>query len=344
MNILEGYRDNISVSEIAKLNKITYKECQKQITKELVSLYEGGMSIKGIARAFNRGKGTISVRIKPYITKRVLKSDNRLSKSDKQEIIKKYVVEGKLILIISKELGFTVGTISNFIKRQNLKQPAYIKSEKISSNIRLFNTQSLSSAESYILGFFTGDGHLSKQNSIQFYSTDEDIILKLRKYLPDFNFSIRQTGFKQLFRLVKTDFFYVKKLKSFGIDNRKSYSVRFPKDLCMDFSSYLRGLFDADGHISKQTTSNGIQIGFTSGSISFLEDIAHQLSHFLPPLTKHTISEGKSKNLIWYQLKYSGKNAKLILEFMYLNRGNLFMNRKYEKYKLLVGSQPLKVK
>lgn len=338
MNILKGYRDNISVSEIAKLNKMTYKECQEQITKELASLYEGGMSIKGIARNFNKDKCTISVRLKPYITKRVLKSDKRLSKIDKQEIIKKYVVEGKLILTISEELGFTVGTISNFIKRQNLKQPAYIKSEKISSNIRLFNTQSLSSAESYILGFFTGDGHLSKQNSIQFHNTDEDIILKLHKYLPDFNFSIKQTGFKPLFSLVKTDFFYVKKFKSFGIDNQKSYTVRFPKELQMEFSSYLRGLFDSDGHISKQSTSNGIQIGFTSGSKEFLEDIIYQISKHLPSISKHTVSKGVNKTATWYQLKYSGKNAKIILEFIYQYKSNLFMNRKYEKYKLLVGS------
>ena len=338
MNILEDYKNNISVLQIAEQNSMTYKECQYAITKELADLYESGVGIKEIARRFNKNKCTISDRLKKHITKRILKSDKRLSQDDKAAIRKKYVVEGKSIPSIAKDIGFASSTVLNFVKRNKLKAPSNICSDKISNNIRLFTTSSLSSAESYILGFFTGDGHLSKQNSIKFFSTDEDIIKKLYNYLPTFHLSTKSTGYKPLFCLVKTDFFYAKKFKSFGIDNRKSYTVRFPKELQMEFSSYLRGLFDSDGHISKQSASNGIQIGFTSGSKEFLEDIIYQISKHLPSISKHTISKGVNKTATWYQLKYSGKNAKIILEFIYQYKSNLFMNRKYEKYKLLVGS------
>lgn len=338
MNILDAYRNNISTTEIARQNKITYKECQKKITDELVTLYENGLSIKEIARQYNKNTCTISVRIKPYISKRILKSDKRLSEIDKQNIIKKYVVEGKTVSTIVSEIGFAKSTVSRFIKNNKLKSPTYIKSERISNNIRLFNTSELSSAESYILGFFTGDGHLSKQNCIQFFSTDKDIIFKLHKYLPHFYLSIRQTGFKPLYTLAKTDYFYSKKLKGFGIDNQKSYSIRFPKNISMNFSSYLRGLFDSDGHLSKKTKSRGVQLGFTSGSLLFLQDIAQEISHYLPSITKHTISEMHTKKSIFYQLRYSGDNAKIVLRFIYSNKNNLFMDRKYNKYKLLVGS------
>ena len=125
----------------------------------------------------------------------------------------------------------------------------------------------------------------------------------------------------------------------FGLDNRKSYSIRFPKHIQMNFSSYLRGLFDADGHISVfGDNKNKVQIGFTSGSKEFLEDLVEQMKNHLQEITRHTISLCKCRNSNTYQLKYSSKNALAVLKFMYSTKNNLYMQRKFDKYKLLIGS------
>lgn len=106
----------------------------------------------------------------------------------------------------------------------------------------------------------------------------------------------------------------------------------------MNFSSYLRGLFDADGHISVfGDNQNKVQIGFTSGSKEFLEDLIEEIKKHLPEITRHTISLCKCRNSNTYQLKYSSKNALSVLQFIYSTRNNLYMKRKFDKYKLLVG-------
>jgi len=345
MNLLEMYSNGTKVQDIASFLGVTFKECQQLITKELVELYKDGMSIKGIARKTNKPKGTISIRISKHIVKRTSTGYKRLTEEAKQRIIQLYVVENKNLREITQDTGYLYPTVSKFVKKHGLKQSNNYQSLYVPSTFHLFQSDFLSCSESYILGFISGDGHISKHADIFFLNTDFDVIEKIKNYFPTYYLSKKETGYKPLYTLHKRDLYLASRMNYFGLDNRKSYSIRFPKHIQMNFSSYLRGLFDADGHISVfGDNKNKVQIGFTSGSKEFLEDLVEQMKNHLQEITRHTISLCKCRNSNTYQLKYSSKNALAVLKFMYSTKNNLYMQRKFDKYKLLVGSQPLKLK
>lgn len=347
MDVIESYFNGVNARQIAKDIGLKYSEVNKIIDDHLVEQYTNGTSIKQLSKLTKKSKNTISNKLKKYIITRQSKGSKRLSDSDKINIRKLATVNGLSISEISKMINSSWITVSNYIKKNNIVAAQPKKVKQIPNRHKYFTSNILSHSESYILGYISGDGHVSNENGIQIFSTDEEIINKLKLFLYNFSLYSQATTHKRLYILnSRLNRQLIDKFHEYGLYNDKSYSIRYPKHIELEFDAYLRGLFDADGHISKQkyNGSNGILVGITAGSKEFLQDIIEQIKFYLPNITRHTISVGKAKNSTWYQLRYYSKNAKMFLEFMYKNKNGLFMKRKYDRYLLYTGHIKSQVK
>jgi len=130
----------------------------------------------------------------------------------------------------------------------------------------------------------------------------------------------------------------VEDLRNFGIVPRKSLVVKFPEipeDYLPDF---IRGVFDGDGSISfdKRCSKSPVRTGFYSGSKEFIERLEESLEKL--GLPRRNISKQKTKNGIYYGIKYGHYNSLQLFQILYKNTQNgLFLERKYKRF--LEGSK-----
>lgn len=144
--------------------------------------------------------------------------------------------------------------------------------------------EKLNSNSAYFLGFITGDGNISINDSNNYYFQmnlhikDRCIIDNLIKEL---EWPLKPTEFIQTqvsglitpkISIKITNKKLCSDLISYGIVPRKTGKETLPTlDESVKYD-YLRGFFDADGSIKKSES-----ITFTSQSVSFLEDLNHKL-------------------------------------------------------------------
>lgn len=239
---------------------------------------------------------------------------------------------------IADILNSSAITIANIIKKYQYKQkelptitPAKPPHKYVDT---LFRTLPLSASESYLLGYITSDGNITK-NRIVVASKDNDIMYKLYTFMPNAKLYISTQANKNFYIVSLCNQRIVNKLLEFGITENKSLTIEMPlqKLQYIQFNHYLRAVFEGDGHISKQTESNGYLIGITSGSYPYLQQLSDIINFYIPGLTKYSISEATSikNHNCFYQLRYYTKNADKILHYMYDNANNLYMERKRKK-------------
>ena len=94
--------------------------------------------------------------------------------------------------------------------------------------------------------------------------------------------------------------------------------------------NFIRGFFDGDGCISIGKTISRLHFNITSAALDFLNDIQPILSNIA---TKNG-SIYKEKNTNAYHLRYTGKAALNILNWLYKD-STIYLNRKYIKYKIV---------
>lgn len=201
----------------------------------------------------------------------------------------------------------------------------------------------------YAIGLLVSDGSLSKDGRhISFVSKDIDQVenfcraLKVN-YIP----AIQRSSIRRLaYRVQVGDVNFYKFLNSIGLTKAKSLtvgSVLIPTNL---FSHYLRGYFDGDGctysYFDKRWKSSFmLYLGFVSGSyihIVWLKDMIYEYTKVSGYITKHT------RVNTWYQLRYSKQAALKLIDYMYKDKGDMFLKRKYLKIKdslAIVGATSL---
>lgn len=215
-----------------------------------------------------------------------------------------------------------------------------------------------SEEKAYFLGFLWADGcNILHRNriTISLHEKDYDILKKLNDLVFENNtITIRKkenirghyinnkfcknTGDIVSFSIYSK--YMSNLLNSYGLIPRKSSIVEFPKESIIPLNlqkHFIRGYFDGDGSIIKHNTKNrGYSIKIASSEIfcQKLKDII-----FL-----HT-------NLFFYNYNVNDKystiqlggtyNSMIFCKWLYEN-SNIYMNRKYQKYKdVLVASKKI---
>lgn len=302
------------------------------IDEQITDLYVNkGWGSGRIAKVVNRHKTTVEQRIDKLKIKRDTSGrgvQTWFPTEEEIQMIRKYFCfDGLEVSQIAELLSKEEHLIRKYIKKYKLVKAIFSKIANVNFKPRHFQNNILSTAESYFLGYFTGDGHIHKTgNWIAIYSTDTEIVNKLYKWYGDGKVSIKETGYKPLSTLYIGDRRIHRTFKDYGFTNRKSYDFEYPFHLQLDFSSYLRGLWDSDGTINK----NRCQIALTGGNLNFffqLQSLIYELVPNVSLISIYTTPAGVHK------LTCCGNSAKALLKFMYNTGHYLYLERKQKRAK-----------
>jgi len=197
----------------------------------------------------------------------------------------------------------------------------------------------------YVLGFFTADGCMIKNNRgahfIEFHITDKNILEKIKKLLGS-NHKISErkgnTKWKTAFRLQIGSKIIFEDLLLLGMTPNKSNTIKLPAVPEKYFKDFVRGYFDGDGNVyansyrrkGRNKLSTTLLTGFTCGSMDFLKELHIKLK-CLAKISGGTIFNRNSYSRLYYSVNDSCR----LYKFMYNTRNTLFLERKknvFEKY------------
>ena len=196
----------------------------------------------------------------------------------------------------------------------------------------------------YVLGFFTADGNMIRNKRgahfISFYSTDKVILEDIKKTMGiEHKLSLRISNnekWKNSYRLQIGSKEIFSDLLKLGLIPNKSKIMDLPNIPDKYFSHFVRGYFDGDGcvHFGIYSRKDGnskkfmLSSYFTSGSNLLLNNLLSKLRIFLE--TEQGFINNKNRG---FDLVFSINDSKKLFSFMYDDKGILFLDRKYKKFK-----------
>ena len=126
-------------------------------------------------------------------------------------------------------------------------------------------------------------------------------------------------------------------LLNLGGTPRKSLTIQFPKVPDELLPHFIRGYLDGDGsnfiHIDKERTKNNRYLNSSFvGNIDFLIILKEKIKEHADIETGKLTDYGKKCNPRIKQLRYNGKNAITLCDYIYQDSENLRLERKFEIY------------
>ncbi len=195
----------------------------------------------------------------------------------------------------------------------------------------------------YVLGFFSADGYITKNNrGAEFLCieiTDIDLLTKIKMQLKsNHKISQRKNTGKTTYRLQIGSIDMCQDLRNLGLTERKTKNLTLPKIPEKYVKDFVRGYFDGDGnvwvgeiHKDRKKSMIALRVVMTSCSVDFLNSLKIRLEAF--QIRNGVISKGKGN---FYRLTYSILNSLKLYDFMYnMRTSNLFLARKkdvFERY------------
>lgn len=251
-----------------------------------------------------------------------------------------YIVENykdKSFHEIAKTIGRTKKAVSVKVSKMGLKKdPKY--------NFQTDFFQKIDNEEkAYWLGFIYADGYISFSKGryvlgIEIKNSDINHLKKFNKSIKG-NLEIKSRervvgiySTKCIMSNIKINSkTFVSNLVGQGVTEKKSKTMIFPKIDKKLINHFVRGYFDGDGSISIEKRSNQLRCNFTSGSPDFL----NHLKIILDELNISSYISRYGNNS--YQLGITGRNSTIsFLNYIYDN-SNIYLERKYKKYKANEG-------
>ena len=233
---------------------------------------------------------------------------------------------------ISSKFGISKFSVRKYLLQNNIilrKTSAY----KNSYNINYFSEYTIDNC--YWAGFISADGCISGKSRliIKLAALDEKHLHKLCIAMNRNLNLIKQKNGQFTFYVsgekIINDLYY-----NFDISNRKTFTSAFPSKMPeIYWKHFIRGLLDGDGCITF-TSCPSIKFTASIGMLDTLRVIFYdklsvrlRQKNLYPPII--TISENKLVG----EISYSGKNAKLILDWLFSDsENNNRLERKYNKY------------
>lgn len=195
--------------------------------------------------------------------------------------------------------------------------------------------------KAYFLGLLYADGYYDgKAIAISLQEKDKEILEKFKKAINhngNLQFIKKKNENNQnSFRLTICNKKPKEDLIQKGIIRHKTYNTLIPNFIKEElYSHFIRGFFDGDGCISK---GKCYSLSFVSQK-KFLEHIGNKFIIHCNLINRlYFTKRKKDKDDGVFNLVFNSNIQSLtILNFLYKNSNNLFLTRKYEKYKLLIS-------
>lgn len=226
---------------------------------------------------------------------------------------------------ISKELNISRSRFSNYLKEQGIIVNKLPHKKKINENI---NTEE----KAYWLGFLYADGCISSGNrndiELSLQLSDKEHLQKFKNFIGFEGKLITDTyrcrvSFKN--RKMKSD------LIKLGCTPRKSLTLTFPtkeqvpKELIPHF---IRGYLDGDGCVICTEKTNNVNI---LGTKDMLQNICLHSG-----ITTNRIYKSNAKSNKIFRLELNSRKDILHFCGYIYNNSKIYMERKFNKYKMLV--------
>lgn len=267
----------------------------------------------------------------------------KLNNLSKEELADLYINQKKSLGDIAKLYSTSRTAIYKKLKKYNIiqrsKSEARIEAQKqgklpqqfFDINEGFFSTWS--SRMAYVLGLLITDGCISRSGTVSLCINDKELLEKVKEVMGSTH-KIEPSRYQKnlyIFHFARENM--VKDLKNFGVVPKKSLKVTFPQVPQEYLSEFIRGVFDGDGSIyfDKRSKNCPIRTGFYSGSKDFIEKLEDNLTELGMP--KRKISQQKTKNGIYYGIRYGHENSLKLYGILYKNAQNrLFLERKYNRF------------
>lgn len=259
---------------------------------------------------------------------------NEIIFTDEQEqkIIDLYANQNISTVQIGKQFGCSHKKIAKVLKSYNIPRTGasrrkYYLNETFFDNI---DTQD----KAYILGFFYADGcnYMPKQTvSMSLQEEDYDILERIRNtigserplefidYSNKHNFGY---NYENQWRLLLFSKHICDSLNAIGMTPAKSLTLEFPNIVPSLYRHFIRGYFDGDGTIGKNTS------GLVS-TFSFCNTVRKILHNELN--IEGRISEASNHNGITTTLMLRKEETIRFCNWIYED-ANLYMERKYNRF------------
>jgi hypothetical protein len=247
-----------------------------------------------------------------------------------KELVIKYDVSRGYIQSILKKQGIALRSASDVTKKYNVDENYF---QEIDDQNK-----------AYILGLIYADGNIYK-NRVQLYLVESD--LKILEQISallcgDKNLIKKKAGGVCKFKNNSKTYYrkpqvgicvsrktLINDLKKHGVQNNKTFKIRFPKLKNELYRHFIRGYFDGDGcFYNSLVYKNNNRIQITSNKF-FIQ----QMKKFLQKELKLKIGVSLTATLNIQVLNIFGNNqVKIFLTWIY-KQSNLKLERKFLKYK-----------
>jgi len=217
---------------------------------------------------------------------------------------------------------------------------------KYKVNNNFFNIWSHDMA--YILGFWWADGNIYRDIfSISQKKSDEYILKNILSTMEsDYPIHNSKSHNNSSFAIRSKEI--IQSITKIGGTERKSKTCGFPNVPKEYMPDFIRGVWDGDGCITRQTGRKSYFSALTSGSKKFVEQTQDTLRKSIHEfmggqIFKIVQKKGKKfpsgyvskKQLIYYDLRIGVNDTKRLGYYMYNERCNLKLERKYKIFKSL---------
>jgi len=280
-------------------------------------------------------------------------TSNEIREKDYKKIIDMYL-EGKSGLFIAKEYNVTPGKIYYLLNKLNVKRRSNkINSRKYHYDKRYFKEIN-NQEKAYWLGFIYADGYIRKNKEGHKNGDNKSFGLALsvkdKNHLKKFKNSINATYPINEYEQQENEFGGGKycriqifgeeifdSLKKHGVLEHKTFKLSPPKVKEKFVSHFIRGYFDGDGSIydydnycNTDTREYRVKIVGTIPILNYIKEFIE-----LNEIANINRYYKRRKTDIVMTLELGGnKQVKNFLDLIYHN-ANLYLDRKYKKYKEL---------
>ena len=298
------------------------KKISPEIEQEIIKLYNSGLSMAKAGAPYSISSATVmAILNRNNIPKR---TKGGIYAIPEQEVITRYK-NGESCQVIADSFKVTFHTISNILEKNNIARDN--KYKNISLNENYFEKID-SSDKAYFLGFMLTDGNISlNENTIRLSlsSKDEEILNIFKEKTGNENkICIREDEkhSERTFQLRSKK--WKDDLAKYGVVPQKTSISEMPV-LSTDMMPHLiRGMIDGDGWIS----FNSHQIGFCGN-----EKTVNQLKDYLvKTLNVYDVKVIHTSENLWQITWASQKDIEKIGNYIYQNKDNCFLSRKYNNF------------
>lgn len=302
------------------------KKCDDELEKQIIELYQEGMSMSKIGKHIC--KSTTTVYNVLHRNKISIRTQGGIYRLNEDEIVSGYK-NGDSCQTLADKYEVSFGTIRNVLDKHKVKRDN--RYHNLTLDLKYWSTIDTYD-KAYFLGLMITDGNVCGNFvSLSLKSTDSDIIETFAQKTHNSNKLSEDKRGNGMIRTGAKCKDWVKDLVKHNVYANKTYTTAFPDTVDEKLMShFIRGLIDGDGWISYKSHS----IGFC-GTERLVTQVRDKLVDVLGVFNVKVIHSGQH---LWMINWASKRDIKNIGEFLYKDKRDCYLKRKYNNYLKIINA------